>query len=525
MEERKGRFRLRSGRDKWTVRYRCTPSNLSVSAHSPTACLSLAWRLRLGQRPSLRYAKRWTLHDGTTDAQATTGEWDLQADPDGPCGLGQPFNDLLAIACPPGKSLDSLTALRKRHLMARLLRLLAREAFRRTDPTARQLACAFRPPQRLRIYQLILADQTGRVGQMVTVCTGLLGLIDGLETIGGPAKEAARHLLAGIVEGRRLPRLLDAAARASLTPEALTFWTHGDGARRLAWARPSEFEAAVTARQRLTARAGPLADISGLFAVPPFSFALEDIPRDPLKNARWYSLMRYAGLVLFEVSEVALREPLSAFVSANALLIASRALRRGNTTVDPADVDGPGVFTFLQRLIRFARATDRRPSRATNALKYFAACDARERRRGEDSAAGRLGRLLRRIPLLELGEVTAVHALTPGASLEGVQRVRLPRGPLEDVTRPGLVLAQLRSPEALASEGWAMGHCVGSWVPQALSGEVAVYAGEVGGQRLTVALQRTRRGSVMVLDARRAANATATAGQMSRLQAWVAESV
>jgi hypothetical protein len=69
-----------------------------------------------------------------------------------------------------------------------------------------------------------------------------------------------------------------------------------------------------------------------------------------------------------------------------------------------------------------------------------------------------------------------------------------------------------------------MGHCVGSWVPQALSGEVAVYAGEVGGQRLTVALQRTRRGTVMVLDARRAANAEATAAQMSQLNAWVAES-
>ena len=522
---RKGRFRFRSGHDRWTIRYRCTPTTLAVSASSPSACLSLAWRLRLGPRPSLRYAKRWTLHDGKTDAQSIIGDWDLQADPDGPCGLGQPFNDLLAIACPPGRSLDSPTALRKRHLMTRLLRLLAREAFRRTDPTARQLACAYGPELRFHIYQLIVADPTGRVGQMVAVCPGLLGLISGLQGSGAAENEAARHLLAGIAEGRRLPRLLEAAARASLAPAALTIWTHGDGARRLAWARPSEFEAAVSARQRLTARASPLVDISGLFAAPPLAFALEDIPRDPVGNARWYSLMRYAGLVLFSVSNLALREPLSSFVSANALLIASRARRRGIAADGLIDVDAPGVVWFLQRLVRYAGATGRKPSRATNALKYFEACDAWARQRGEDSAAGRLGRLLRRISLLDLGKVTSVHALTPGASLEGVQRVRLPNGPLEDVTRPGLVLAQLRSPEALASEGWTMGHCVGSWVPKALSGEVAVYAGEVGGQRLTVALQRTRRGTVMVLDARRAANAEATAAQTSQLNAWVAEAV
>ena len=520
---RTGRFRLRSGHDAWVVRYRCTPTTLAVSAHSPTACLSLAWRLRLGRRPSLRYAARWTLDGGRTEARTGIDVWDLQAAPDSPDGLGHAFEDLLAVACPKSKSVTTATVLRKRRLMNRLLRQLAREAFRRTDPTARQLAGVYAPELRFRIYKLIVADPTGRVGQMVSVCPGLLGLIAGLRSAGPAEQEAARHLLAGITGGRRLPQLLESAARASLSPAALRVWALGEGVRRLAWARPSEFEAAVAARKRLTAKAGSLVDISGLFAAPPLAFALEDIPRDPVGNARWYSLMRNAGLVLFNVSDIALREPLSAFVSANALLIASRAWRLGNTAESLIDVDGPGVFSFLQRLVRFAGATGRRPSRATNALKYFEACAAWTRQLGEDSAAGRLGRLLRRIPLLDLGEVTAVHALTPDANLEGVQRVRLPRGPLQDVSRPGLVLAQLRSPEALASEGWTMGHCVGSWVPKALSGEVAVYAGKVGGQRLTVAFKRSGRGSVVIVDARRAANAEATAAQKSQLNAWVAE--
>jgi hypothetical protein len=525
MVERKGRFRIRSGRYHWTVRYRCTPTTLSVSARSPTACLSLAWRLRLGQRPSLRYATRWTFDGGRTEARSGVDSWDLQADPDSRDDLGHAFGDLLEIACPKSKAVTSATARRNRHLMTRLLRQLAREAFLRTDPAARQLACVYRPGQRFRIYKLIVADPTGRIGQMASVCPGLLGLIDGLLCAGSAEKEAARNLLSGVTDGRRLPHLLEAAARATLAPAALRVWALGEGVRRLAWAGSSEFEAAVASRKRLTASAGSLVDISGLYAAPPLAFALEDIPRDPVGNARWYSLMRSAGLVLFDVSDLALREPLSAFVSANALLIASRARRRGIAADGLIDVDAPGVVWFLQRLVRYAGATGRRPCRATNALKYFEACDAWARQRGEDSAAGRLGRLLRRIPLLDLGEVTAVHALTPGASLEGVQRVRLPSGPLRDVSRPGLVLAQLRSPEALAAEGSTMGHCVGSWVPRALSGEVAVYAGEVVGRRLTVALKRNARGSVVIVDARRVANAEPTAAQKSQLKVWVAESV
>ena len=68
-----------------------------------------------------------------------------------------------------------------------------------------------------------------------------------------------------------------------------------------------------------------------------------------------------------------------------------------------------------------------------------------------------------------------------------------------------------------------MRHCVGSWVPKALAGEVAIYAGEVAGQGLTVALRRNGRGRVVVLEARRAENAHPTEAQARLLRVWVAE--
>lgn len=328
-------------------------------------------------------------------AQAFIGRWDLRLIGAGFDTLSWIFVDLFEAI---GAGIDAPAS--RARTMARIrgqrfLRALGREAPARCDRRARELALSFAESVRFWVFQQFVADPSGRIAQMARVCPGLLVVAAAMQPTWRSGRESCRALLEGIQSGVALPRLLDAAAESSLAPHVVESWATTGGARRFACATPSERAKALAARRILIRRAGPRVSEADLMQMPPAAFAPEDIPREPIANARWYRTMRCANYVIEEVPDVATREGLSAFVSANGWLVAARARRGAPPPTDPADVHGGGLRRMLQSLIRFGRQTGRVPSRRSNALRMLDACE--RRRREEGSPAGRLGELLRRI--------------------------------------------------------------------------------------------------------------------------------
>jgi hypothetical protein len=215
---------------------------------------------------------------------------------------------------------------------------------------------------------------------------------------------------------------------------------------------------------------------------------------------------RLATHTLWHVHEPELRAGLSSFVSAHALLLASRGRRAG-------------LLELLQRLLRFSRASGRVPSRGSNPLRVLAECDRWWRDQQRDTPAGRLGDLLRRLPALGLGEVVAVHALEGDHVLAQLERVALPGAPAPP---PGLEARLLATPEELAAEGERMHHCVASWLPRLLAGDTWVYAVRVGAVDITVAVERGGDGRLCLAEARLRDDLEPAPVQARLLDAWVA---
>jgi hypothetical protein len=185
---------------------------------------------------------------------------------------------------------------------------------------------------------------------------------------------------------------------------------------------------------------------------------------------------RLATHTLWHVHEPELRAGLSSFVSAHALLLASRGRRAG-------------LLELLQRLLRFSRASGRVPSRGSNPLRVLAECDRWWRDQQGD------------------------HVL---AQLE---RVALPGAPAPP---PGLEARLLATPEELAAEGERMHHCVASWLPRLLAGDTWVYAVRVGAVDITVAVERGGDGRLCLAEARLRDDLEPAPVQARLLDAWVA---
>jgi hypothetical protein len=437
----------------------------------------------------------------------------------------EPFNFVLSWAGYREDKVRTPAAVARRHLGLRLVASLAREAFDRTDPQLRAVAQQTHPWRRFWLYQQLVVDRTGRVRQMVKTCHGLLVLAHTAHRWGGPAGKAlCRRILAAVVGGERLPSLLRWSVGATFEPPLLPAFWMGPNLHRVTGATAQEAARILAARCLLVRRAGPLLSPHSLRCGPPARFAPEDIPADPLRNLHWFDSMNSLGAALDSVTTPWQREAMSAFVSANARLVLGWFHRRHRWNAD-APADDPGSLRAgVQRLLRFAGATGRWPARAGNPRRYLAACDAWAREQVLDSPAGRLGRLLRRLPDLDLGDVVSVTGSVGGVQVDDVLGAHLPAGPLPEISSSRLCLTQLRTPESLAREGAWMRHCVATLLPRVLSGEVAVYAGTVAGERLTVAVSRSWQGTVELVDARGKENRLPTVAQSQLLGGWLASS-
>lgn len=512
---RAGRFRLTGPTGRCVVRYLLTETTISVRAQTAPDRFVLLFQFR-GTHPAvIRHATRFGERCEAA-AEAHIGEWDLRPRGGGQESLERYFADLFEMIGAGVEAPASRTRTLARIRGQRYLRALGREAAARCERRARELALTFAEGVRFWVYQQIVADPSGRVAQMAEVCPGLVVVARAVRPIWGTGHEACESLLDGIRAGEGLPRLLDAAAESSLAQRVVEAWALIGEAQRFASATARERARAKAARRVLIRRAGRRVAEWDLLQMPPAAFAPEDIPREPNANARWYFTMRGAGHVIGDIPDVALREGLSGFVSANAHLVTARAERPPPT--EPVEVAG-GLWGLLQRLIRFSRHAGRMPSRRSNARRLLADCERWLRK--DDGPAARLGMLLRRVPALELGEVTAVTALDGFGSWSRLERIYLPRSPLPTVAVAGMELRQIETPEALTEEGIRMDHCVGSWLSRVMGGNAWVYAARIASEPITVALERLDSGRVEIVEARRAHDELPTAVQRRLLEVWV----
>ncbi|WP_248360536.1 PcfJ domain-containing protein [Anaeromyxobacter oryzae] len=175
----------------------------------------------------------------------------------------------------------------------------------------------------------------------------------------------------------------------------------------------------------------------------------------------------------------------------------------------------------LERVVRFARATGRTPSRRGNPHRYLADCDRWLRRHDGDSAAARVGALLRRVPALDLGEVTSVQLVRDDDALARLERVVLPRSPAPGAPVRGLEMTPIETPEALAAERARMNHCVATWLPRVLEGDTFIYSASAAGERVTLAVTRDRGGILRIAEARRSNDRQPTPIQRRLLEKWL----
>jgi hypothetical protein len=373
METRSGTFRIRKQSGHLTFRYRATASTLSVRVATSLSGARFAWRLRLGQAPSYRWAFR---PGGQTGGQERPGDWDLQPSIYGNDTVVSPFLCILGEVGLGEKEATSPERLRLRHFWLRVLKALSLEAYRRTDPVIRSVAQQFNPSLRFWVYQAIASDRSGRVLGMVQTSPGLLIVAHELQRLASPKGRAgSRRLLRGIAAGWGLGQLLRLAAQESLTLTIEHHWAHIRDAKRLLFLSRAERERAIEARCLLIANACTLVSGRNLVAEPPSAFDAGDIPSGPTRNADWYGAMHAAGPTLHEIPESSLREAFWSFVSANHRLV-TRWLRRTWTGDEGAKAGGPGsVKGGLTWLLRYARATGRFPNRTANPRQYLADCE------------------------------------------------------------------------------------------------------------------------------------------------------
>ncbi|HYG70159.1 MAG TPA: PcfJ domain-containing protein, partial [Anaeromyxobacteraceae bacterium] len=269
----------------------------------------------------------------------------------------------------------------------------------------------------------------------------------------------------------------------------------------------------------LLRRAGPCVDPEHLAMRPAPAFAPEDIPARPDRNAAWFRVMAGASRPLAGAGE--LEAGLSTFVARHHRAVLAEA-RRCAPRWDVEDEPGGDVQRLVRRLLRFARATGRRPGRRSNPTR----CLAEARRwaahdANSDDPAARLGALLERVRTLELGEVIAVRELGAPFAWGEVAGLALPPWPHADVAVDGVTVTPMTTAVELAAEGARMQHCAAAFVPDVVAGDLYVFAVRAGPSRLTSAVRPLRAGGYELVEVRGQANRAPTRAERDAVTRWL----
>jgi hypothetical protein len=349
------------------------------------------------------------------------------------------------------------------------------------DPRLRRTASLFAPSRRARVASALARDPRGWLLQAARAHPGLvlLGLaLEGVEE----TEDAGLALLHGLSSGRRLGPALDAAVEA--WARALPAWAAQSelwtcalrGAFAAAAERRGDARARLLAAQKVLARrAGPWCEPEALLVPPPLRFAPEDVPSDPVRNMRWFWLMKVPGVTVETrppPADPAFAEAFAAFVSRHAAVIGRW----------PRDIDRAA---WLSEVAAVLRASGRTPSRATDPARLVAQVSVPELRArlAEERRA-----LFRRPPL----EATAPPAAAPARAVRCSATIS-PRA-FEPWRSENARVVQITTLAELREEGVRVRNCVASYRPLVERGELVVLSASVAGRPITIAVRPNGRG-------------------------------
>jgi hypothetical protein len=416
---------------------------------------------------------------------------------------------------------DHEAALAQLEQVRQLLATAARAVVERCQPAALAVARRFHPLTRLYVYRLVAGDVTGRVAQLARSCPGALVFAAGLETRGGIAAEAARALIQDVVAGQPLAHVLRGAVEQFLLHEAVLAEEGRRGVMRagtlsLLDGDTEALERWIDRMRLFVRRAGPRVSPLDLCAAPPALFAPEDIPVEVRANARWYEAMRVAEVKI----EADVPAGFWSFLSRNALLLHGKALARVEEPLLAWEARGAGLV-LARRLLAYAEATRRWPTRHTSAVELLASTDAwwhlRDRRTGP---AQRLGEVLERLRRLELGEVEAIVSLGEDPGSDPVAGIVFPVFEAPVVEVAGVELQPIRTALELAAEGHRMGNCVAGLCGQLARGGHWILSGRILTEPVTVQVSRIQ-GCYVLEEARGSLNRKLARTEWRLLHRWL----
>ncbi len=310
----------------------------------------------------------------------------------------------------------------------------AARAVQACEPSHRDMALRFAPRTRFFVYRLLVADNTGRVAQLVESVPGLITALSQLYTVGAPLEEM--RLVQDVVNGRR---------RRDIVNDAVRRWW------RMFGDPSAERSRAAPIQRGLWLRASAGIPASMLTMTPPPGIALTDVPPDHAQQRSWWAIVsaltndrRAQGL------PVAARGRLAGFLSAHAAELHRIA---GEHHLDDVGLVGEVMDYVMQNRAR-------PPCR-------------------------------RSCPRRVLDDVRAWHERAwLYAGIGPHADIPLPPGPcVQDVVR-GLRVEALGTSADLAREGQAMRNCVASQVHDALRDGMFFYHGRFEEERLTIAIQQ-----------------------------------
>ncbi|MBF0501951.1 MAG: PcfJ domain-containing protein [Candidatus Riflebacteria bacterium] len=319
---------------------------------------------------------------------------------------------------------------------------------------------------RWEIYEMTANDQTGRIAQLATTCPGILIIARG---IGTRDKHALDELLAMIVSGVRLGRILNKAVNL--------------------WARFSESETDLHKHQRTRiACAGPLIPADLLWAQPVGQVVIEDVPDDPTENLKWYLLQAYAKSVAGRLPG-SKRNGFFSFVSRHTPSIITMLRINPDECVRHA---WPNIQ--LSEIIDYIMATARFPKRATSL----------ERLIGDSRAWHQRQRYLE-------AQQLEVLVFAPGL----IATLRLWKSEHGEISF-------ISNGSQLRKESERMCHCVASYAGEAASGKVKIFHGDFIDEQATIAI-RWEYDLPVIIQATGVSNAPLSERARKIVEAWLAD--
>ncbi|MBF0501388.1 MAG: PcfJ domain-containing protein [Candidatus Riflebacteria bacterium] len=296
------------------------------------------------------------------------------------------------------------------------------------------------------LYEMIVNDATGRVGQMARVCPGVLLIAKILKNL--HRDKELDMLLNFIISGERLGRVLDLAVE---------LWILVSAPRVVA-------DRAWEQRIRI-ARAGPLVPPRLLWEVPDTAAVVEDIPTSSRDNLAWFEVQSIASHIARKFLPKDSRAKFLAFTSRHAPKLIAIADR-------PEDLEIAffKCVTQINHLVDFARATGRCPGRNTKPHKIIEESDRWHEQQGYLNP-----RLLLARAGLSSRPISPEEPLDPGP----VDTVRIWR-------RDSDFIRFIATVGSLIEESRLMHHCVASYAAMAVEGKLQLFHGEIAGEKVTI---------------------------------------